>query len=65
MSDLAARLELLSTDLEECDACHNRILTRLQDSLEVASQEIHLAGLGARRYTLHLTKCRLSLYMTG
>jgi len=50
MSDLAARLELLSTDLEECDACHTKILTRLQDSLEMASQDIHLAGLGTRRY---------------
>ncbi|KAL4078243.1 hypothetical protein V8B97DRAFT_1238883 [Scleroderma yunnanense] len=48
MSDLTTRLERLGADLDECDVSHSKILSRLEDSLEVISLDIHLEGLGTR-----------------
>ena len=57
MSDPTARLEVLGADIEECDASHDKILTRLEDSLDVGSLDIHLEGLRTRRYdTLYLAE---------
>lgn len=44
--DLASRSEFISTNLVECDVIHDRISSRLGASLEGATLDIHMQGLG-------------------